>query len=288
MFQTKFEWLDGKIKVGCIDAGSAGGETLGYYESGKLRFQYPTLNGKLHGIGRIWDEDGRLLSEETYKQGVLNGLKREWYLSGTLKTEHHYGDGRYHGEQREWYENGQLKYYYTCIRDPMQWRVLLHGVKREYYPSGRIQSQGAYLFGSRHGIFRTWDEKGNVIEVKMYIKSVAVSGEINDLIKADKITAQHVLKAQNASVRRIYLEDLGCERFMSQLGGKVIDEDSDYELIRIEWHKREEPIFLVKVKCPSTGAFYTLRVPPDMKTVKEAIAWTFGLQREEYHPELET
>jgi hypothetical protein len=174
------------------------------------------------------------------------------------------------------------------MADLLYWRVLLHGEKREYYPSGRIKSLGVYQFGQRHGIFKTWDENGNITEVKMYAKGICLPEEISDLIKSGRLTAQHVLKAKNTSVRRICLEELGYERFLSQSGGRVIDEEDDCELIRIDWHKREEPISLVKVKCPSTGAFYTLRVPPAMETVKEAVAWTFGLNGNEYNPETET
>jgi hypothetical protein len=33
---------------------------------------------------------------------------------------------------------------------------------------------------------------------------------------------------------------------------------------------------------------YWLRVPPDTKTAREGVAWTFGTRPEEYQPEAET
>ena len=33
---------------------------------------------------------------------------------------------------------------------------------------------------------------------------------------------------------------------------------------------------------------YWLRVPPDMKTARSAVAWTFGMERNEYAPMMET
>ena len=66
---------------------------------------------------------------------------------------------------------------------------------------------------------------------------------------------------------------------------KLLDAETwkkDYDLVKIDWNKEEEPLCLVKVRCPSTGAFYTLRVPPKTKTVKEAVAWTFGISEEKY------
>ena len=45
---------------------------------------------------------------------------------------------------------------------------------------------------------------------------------------------------------------------------------------------------MVKVKDSTTGEIYLLRVPPTMKTCKEAVAWTFGMTAEEYVLEKET
>ena len=102
------------------------------------------------------------------------------------------------------------------------------------------------------------------------------------------MTAHHVLKMRNTAVRRMCLEELGYARFFSQIEHELLDRDGEYELVKINWHKREESICLVKVKCPSTGAFYTLRVPPAMETIKEVIAWTFQIKEKDYQPALET
>lgn len=49
-----------------------------------------------------------------------------------------------------------------------------------------------------------------------------------------------------------------------------------------------EPMQLVKVKDSTTGDSYLLRVPPHMKTCKQAVAWTFSLEEIEYNPVKET
>jgi len=33
---------------------------------------------------------------------------------------------------------------------------------------------------------------------------------------------------------------------------------------------------------------YVLRVPPTMTTAREAVAWTFGMDAEEYEPQMES
>jgi hypothetical protein len=55
----------------------------------------------------------------------------------------------------------------------------------------------------------------------------------------------------------------------------------------------DEPIVAVEVvnstRAPD-GSFkrYWLRVPPEMSTAREAVAWTFGLRATQYAPEKET
>lgn len=47
------------------------------------------------------------------------------------------------------------------------------------------------------------------------------------------------------------------------------------------------PAFL-QVKDSSSEKVYFIRVPPSMSSVQEAKAWTFGLEKKEYDPEIET
>lgn len=51
-------------------------------------------------------------------------------------------------------------------------------------------------------------------------------------------------------------------------------------LWRVDGHRffRTEPIAFLVVRCPSTGNDYVLFVPPEMKTVEQARAWTFHME----------
>jgi hypothetical protein len=37
-----------------------------------------------------------------------------------------------------------------------------------------------------------------------------------------------------------------------------------------------------------TRATYLLRVPPTMRTAQQAVAWTYGMAAEDYHPAVQT
>ena len=55
----------------------------------------------------------------------------------------------------------------------------------------------------------------------------------------------------------------------------------------------DEPLVMVRVinstpEPDGTNKRYMLRVPPTIKTAREAVAWTFGMSPETYAPEMES
>ena len=52
--------------------------------------------------------------------------------------------------------------------------------------------------------------------------------------------------------------------------------------------KHVENIRLVKVRDSTTKRFYLLRVPQTVWTCKQAVAWTFGMEEDDYIPIKET
>jgi leucine-rich repeat protein SHOC2 len=53
----------------------------------------------------------------------------------------------------------------------------------------------------------------------------------------------------------------------------AIDSWREYNLIKIDASVDLEPIFLLKMTCPSTGHIHVLRVPPTMKSAEATITW---------------
>ena len=158
-----------------------------------------------------------------------------------------------------------------------------------YHKNGRIFFKCPVINYNVHGVCKIWNEAGELQERKIFFRGQTVSTSSNIAVDSDTLTTQDIIAVKNVGIRRAFLEELGYERFLSQINHIVIDKEGDQELVKIDWHKEEEPICLVKVKCASTGVFYTLRVPPSMQTIKEAIAWTFGFRNpDDYAPDLET
>ena len=274
-------WLGGRLNYQYLDPNAKKARAVGYHPDGKLSFKYYLNDGKLDGLCKAWHENGQLNKEEVFIQGKLL-LSKEWFSNGQIKSETPYRNGMIQGTCKTWYENGQL-----CSQGEHNFHMR-HGITTHWYPDGRLKSRERFERGLPHGINNYWDESGKLKGKKIFIEGVLITNKIHNLVNSGELSAKHILEIKNAAVRRVCLEELGYEKFLAQLEHEVIDKKEDYELIRINWHKREEPICLVKVKCPSTGAYYTLRVPPRMKTVQDAVAWTFEMKAKEYDPEKET
>ena len=279
--QFNRSWLNGRLRYEYINPNAQMAQLVGYHPNGKCSFLYFLKDGKLDGFCRAWNETGKIKIEEVFTAGRLLSYT-EWFASGQIKSEIPYKQGRIHGIRKSWYENGQL------ARQCPYVEYMRHGVATSWYPSGRIKSEERFQSGLFHGINTYWDENGKQSGKQLFIRGHLINTKVNRLINSGELTAKHLLKINNAEVRRVCLEELGYGRFLNQLEHEVIDKTGDYELVKVRWHIKERPIALVKVKCPSTGAFYVLRVPLSMKTVQEAVAWTFGMSKNDYKPEEES
>lgn len=84
-----------------------------------------------------------------------------------------------------------------------------------------------------------------------------------------------VKTTKNVELRRILFEGIGYDRVMAAFKSKLIAQDGEMELRQFKGID-VEPVVLLKVACPSTDHFFTLRVPPNMTNCEEARRWTLS------------
>jgi hypothetical protein len=144
-----------------------------------------------------------------------------------------------------------------------------------------------------------------------YIHGVKVTRQI--VVAPESLTLAQVRKEGNAEVRRVMIERMGWDKFVSEAKLKVIHTDTltaqfpalpvsetvhadmravtryrkgkeVTELLESEEFKdfEERPLKFVRVTDPSTGERYVLRVWPNNKRAYEAVAQTFGMSEDEY------
>lgn len=133
---------------------------------------------------------------------------------------------------------------------------------------------------------RSWIDVANtgLTDLPWSLRSVRVlwnGVQISDRVAFDpeSITVEEIMREQNASVRSVLLERVGADWFVDHAEATLIDEDEDpggrRRLLRVPFFEKED-YFFVELHCPSTGHRYMLRVPPDVKTCQQAVAWTAG------------
>jgi antitoxin component YwqK of YwqJK toxin-antitoxin module len=109
------------------------GKSYRFYESGQLLEEEPYRDGRAHGTGRQWAEDGRLLVSWTLAHGVGLDLWCDTQ-TGALAEEHY------------WPGEGELGY-------TRQWNEDERTVWQEY----------SYVLGiGYHGVWREWNARGGL------------------------------------------------------------------------------------------------------------------------------
>jgi len=84
--------------------------------------------------------------------------------------------------------------------------------------------------------------------------------------------ASWILSEKNAELRRVLIQGIGYDRICCELQAVELDGWQEYTLLKID-NADVEPIYLLKMTCPSTGHIHALRVPPNVRSAKEAIRW---------------
>lgn len=113
------------------------------------------------------------------------------------------------------------------------------------------------------------------------------------LIRApESITIEEIEKTTNAEVRRVMIERYGPEKFIVDCGAEFVQED-EFGTLYAKYLVADEPFVMVKVinKTPEpdgTRNEYFLRVPPNIKSARAAVAWSFAMRESEYCPGIET
>jgi hypothetical protein len=107
-----------------------------------------------------------------------------------------------------------------------------------------------------------------------------------------ELTIEEIDKEENVERRRVMLERYGIERYLKESGTEFVCQDRFGKLYRREFNN-DEDLVVVRVtnstpEPDGTIKDYFLRVPSEMKTPQEAVAWTFDVLPENYLPFKET
>ncbi|HAZ43203.1 MAG TPA: hypothetical protein DDW76_38530 [Cyanobacteria bacterium UBA11369] len=98
----------------------------------------------------------------------------------------------------------------------------------------------------------------------------------------DRWRSEWLLTEKNAELRRVLIQGIGYDRICQELEAIELDNWQEYTLLKID-NVEAEPMYILKMICPSTGRIHALRVPPDIESAREAIRWVnWGIDPEEF------
>lgn len=107
-----------------------------------------------------------------------------------------------------------------------------------------------------------------------------------------QLTVARIQAEENAELRRVMLEHYGLERYLRDADARRIHRDAAGTLWRCEL-PGDEPLVMVEVinatpEPDGRHRTYWLRVPPWLRTAREAVAWTFDIPPDQYRPQRQT
>lgn len=168
------------------------GEKQWFYPDGRIKKTVTFEEGKETGLLLEYSQNGVIITEEIYDGGYLkdretfnrldeNGKKtgvwREYYPDGTLKSETSYKEGQKFGLSKNYSPKGKLIDIQDMTSDSTNTKtdIVLIEMYKEYYAGGKIKTIGGLNNGMKSGIFRVYDEGGNLVNGYIYEMDTLVS-----------------------------------------------------------------------------------------------------------------
>ncbi|WP_430898956.1 MULTISPECIES: energy transducer TonB [unclassified Paraflavitalea] len=157
----------------------------------KAYFKDPNLEVK-DGPYSVYYENGNKASEGNFINNSRQGVWKFYYQSGGMKDSGMVINDQMTGSWSSWYENGGLKFeagfpdpdsIYASSKPLIVKEILhnslpafsLHGGWTSYFPNGKIDSKGSYVYNLKEGKWNYYHENGNLSTIEVY--------------KSDKVTA---------------------------------------------------------------------------------------------------
>lgn len=111
----------------------------------------------------------------------------------------------------------------------------------------------------------------------------------------ERITLKDINAEDNAEVKRVMIEKYGVIQYMNDMGAVEIHSDRDTKGRRALYEMNREGMVLKMVKLENstrekdgTRKPYFFRVPPEVNSCAEAVAWMYGVDVNMYRPHVET
>ncbi len=176
-----------------------------YYPDGNIKKTIYYKDGLENGISNVYDITGLIIEIITYKKGFVtnrdkinrydnkqqrHGKWKFFHDDGSLNIVGTYKHGLKHGYFKEYDKDGSLIEAAKYVNGEKQINVSelqVLDLKTEYYPSGKIKIKATYKDDKPEGVWREYDEEGEIERSFIYKNGVVIGegiitdkGEKND------------------------------------------------------------------------------------------------------------
>jgi antitoxin component YwqK of YwqJK toxin-antitoxin module len=167
--QDKYE--DGKIRLEqqvarfSDDHLEADGFYREFHPNGKPFIEGQFRRGRQEGEWTYWHENGQVNRKMSYKNGQPDGEWEVFRSDGTLSGKRSYKNGLRDGEWVNYDKTGQqmlLQEHYAAGK--------LDGVRKVWFPNGKLRQEAGFKQGRRHGMAAEWNENGEKIAEATYVE----------------------------------------------------------------------------------------------------------------------
>ena len=140
-------------------------------------------------------------------------------------------------------------------------------------------------------VVRTWEKQsvgstGRSAYAQAVAQAEALAKHLNRMHSKRPISVREILAERNEAYRRELIERYGgLDRFLASTKAETVGHDPDNAATLVRLPTAGEPIVALSLTCPSTGKHYWLRVPPQIQTPRDGLAWSFEMRTADYRPD---
>jgi antitoxin component YwqK of YwqJK toxin-antitoxin module len=184
------------------------GNKVGFWKERKEAFDFEGyyVNGIKEGMWTGYFNDGLVQSIENYRNGLLDGPYLQMKQGATFKIQCKYKNGKLHGVYKEF--NGT-----KADKEINYLNGLQNGLKKVFYPNGKLMEEGIYKNNLRDGYARWYSENGNMF-LESYYSNGVLEGKQTSFDKDGKLVSE-------TSYKNNYMEGLYLEYFEDGITIKI-------------------------------------------------------------------
>ncbi|MCG8700446.1 MAG: hypothetical protein MI922_20495, partial [Bacteroidales bacterium] len=209
----KTYYPNGKLKSeGLRENFALSGTWIFYNFEGDVTEKIEYLNGKRNGYTYSYskkdnNEVSALTGKELYVNNKKQGVSEYFYENGKIKEKAEYKNNKKNGYSYGYAEDGRIVYVTRFVDDNVVERDIINrydskrlkkGVWRSYYGNFKIRDEMSYKNGLLHGLYKRYDQRGQLISSVMYKDGKVV-------VNAEESTEEIIVKEEkdrNGNVKK--------------------------------------------------------------------------------------